>query len=594
MPFGAAVQDGAVRFALWAPAARSVDVALERETLALTPHGDGWFNVIVPGCRGGARYRFIIDQTMAVPDPASRFQPEGVHGPSEVIDPTAYQWCDDAWAATLWHELVFYELHVGAFTPQGTYRAAIEKLDLLVDLGITAVELMPLGESAGARGWGYDGVYPFAPESRYGRPEDLKAFVEAAHRKGLAVFLDVVYNHFGPEGNYLSRYAPQFFTDRHRTPWGTAIDFEGAPEVRRYFLDNALYWTLEFGFDGLRLDAVHAMFDGPRREMLDEIGTTLIAAGKATRDGRAYVVLENDGNSVRLLQRFAAQWDDDVHHPLHLLLTHEADGYYADYLSAPAGLLARALTEGFAYQGERSLFRGGMVRGEPSNALQPASFVTFLQNHDQIGNRAFGERIGQLVPLERVSAAAALLLLAPSLPLLFMGEEWAASSPFLFFCDFEPELARRVRDGRRAEFASFSEFSQAHARERIPDPCSVDTFERSRLDWSERDFEPHRSMLRCYTELLSLRRKAIVPLVATERTDASFFTVPHAPAFTATWSFAGGASLSVWANLGDEPVDVSGTSQPALQAPPLYRANAAAWRLGSPLPPWSVIWYRQT
>ena len=454
-PFGAEVTDGGVRFALWAPAARDVALELATQTLAMESRAGGWFELTTSAAAPGSQYAFRIDGGYRVPDPASRFQPEGVSGPSEVIDPAAFAWPDRAWRARPWEELVFYELHTGTFTPGGTYAGVVSRLDYLVELGITALELMPLAAAPGRRGWGYDGVLPYAPDARYGRPDDLRALIAAAHARGLCVFLDVVYNHFGPQGNALYRYAPQFFTQRVTTPWGAALDFS-VPEVRAFFVRNATYWLREYGFDGLRLDAVHAIHDPGNYTILEEIAAQMGAIGRRTADGRAYAVLENDDNAARYLKLYAAQWNDDAHHALHVLLTGETGGYYGDYASHPIGHLARTLTEGYAYQGEASRRRAGAARGEASAGAPLTSFVTFLQNHDQIGNRPFGERLGALAGERALRAAAALLFLAPSLPLLFMGEEWGASTPFLYFCDFEGDLARDVREGRLREFAAFA------------------------------------------------------------------------------------------------------------------------------------------
>jgi len=605
MPFGAEIGSGGVRFRLWAPAATSVDLEIladgaaagdvgttDRDgvrSLAMRAGDRGWFELVTASARAGSRYRFVIDGGDRVPDPASRYQPLGVHGPSEVVEPAEHVWSDVAYRPRPWHELVFYELHVGAFTPAGTYRAAIERFDDLVSLGVTALEVMPLAEAPGTRNWGYDGVFPYAPESAYGEPADFKAFVEAAHVRGLAVFVDVVYNHFGPEGNLLHRYAPQFFTDRHHTPWGSAIDFS-AREVREFFIHNALYWAQEYGVDGLRLDAVHAIADDSQPPVLVELAERFARGGRATSDGRAYAVLENDANATHLLFAYAAQWDDDVHHALHVLATGERDGYYVDYCEAPARLLARALCEGFAYQGEPSPFRGGTLRGQPSHALPPASFVTFLQNHDQIGNRALGERIGALAERAAVRAAAAIVLLAPSPPLLFMGEEWAASTPFLFFCDFEPALAQRVRDGRRREFAAFAAFTDPAVRARIPDPGTPSTFERSKLDWAERDDPEHREMLGLYRDALRLRHDMVIPLLARERSAAEWSWDPQAPrAFRVRWTFDD-TSLAVVAQLDGVAVAPAWLAEPE-RGSHLFavRGDDGAADPGT-IGPWTVQW----
>src|SRR3954471_13155052 len=460
---------------------------------------------MVPGRSAGSLYRFQIDDKAEVPDPASRFQPQDVQGPSEVVDPTAFQWRDENWRGRPWEEAVFYELHVGTFSPEGTFRGVEQKLDYLRDLGVTAVELMPLADFSGARNWGYDGVLPFAPDSAYGRPEDLKQLVQSAHAKGLMIFLDVVYNHFGPEGNYLHLYAPQFFTKRHSTPWGEAINFDGPDSrvVRDFFIHNALYWIEEYRFDGLRLDAVHAIADDSPKHIVTEIAEA-IARGPG-RERQVHLVLENDANAARLLGpgRATAQWNDDAHHALHVIATGEREGYYRDYADAPLRHLGRVLAEGFAYQGEGSRHQG-KNRGERSGHLPLTSFIPFLQNHDQVGNRAMGDRLACLAPPERLRLARAAMLLAPSVPMLFMGEEYGEISPFLYFCDFHGELADAVREGRRREFSSFPQFADESARAAIPDPNSERTFLDSKLDWSRAGREEGRRTLQAHRDLLEL------------------------------------------------------------------------------------------
>ena len=479
MPFGATCVDGGVRFRIWAPAVTSVDLKLEDKDapslVSMAGMGGGWFEVVTNAARASSRYRFRIDDRIDVPDPASRYQPEDVLGPSMVIDPGAFPWQHGEWRGRPWHEAVLYELHVGTFSPAGTFDGVRERLDYLAELGVTAVELMPVADFSGRRNWGYDGVLPYAPDSAYGTPDDLKRLVDAAHGRGLMMFLDVVYNHFGPEGNFLHAYAPEFFTDRFHTPWGAAIDF-ARREVRDFFIHNALYWLEEYRFDGLRLDAVHAIVDRSKPDILEELADRVHARFGESR--HVHLVLENDDNAARYLtrmpdgrvRRYTAQWNDDIHHALHVLATGEHDGYYEDYVDRTVDLLGRCLTEGFAYQGEPSRHRDGKPRGEPSAELPPTAFVSFIQNHDQVGNRAFGERISALAELDALRAVTAILLLAPSPPLLFMGEEWAAAEPFLFFCDFHEELAARVRDGRRGEFKRFAAFRSEAARARSPIP----------------------------------------------------------------------------------------------------------------------------
>ncbi len=396
---GPSFEEGGIRFRLWAPAEQRVSLALESRssTIPMERRDGGFFEVFVEGIGAGALYRFELSDGTRVPDPASRYQPQDVHGPSETIDHEAYRW-RERWPGRAWDDVVLYELHIGAFTPEGSFAAAARKLDHLVELGVTAVEIMPVADFRGRWGWGYDGVYLYAPDASYGRPEDFKAFVEAAHRRGVAVLLDVVYNHFGPEGNYLSSYAPDFFTSRHRTPWGEAINFDGpnARPVRDFVIENAEYWIDAFRLDGLRLDAVHSIKDDSRPDIVDELAARLRSRFART----IHLLLENENNEPQRLVRherkpllYTAQWNDDVHHVLHVAATHEKSGYYADY--GDTKLLARALAEGFAYQGEISPYRGA-PRGGPSAELPPGAFVAFIQNHDQIGNRAFGERLSAL------------------------------------------------------------------------------------------------------------------------------------------------------------------------------------------------------
>jgi maltooligosyltrehalose trehalohydrolase len=605
MPFGAECgDDGSVRFRLWAPAARQVELSLTdaggTRHLPLAREEEGWFELRTEAARPGSQYYFRINGGQNVPDPASRFQARDVYGPSEVIEPQAFDWVDGGWHGRRWKEAVIYELHVGAFTPAGTFSAVQQRLDYLVDLGITAVELMPVSAFAGRRNWGYDGVFPFAPDSSYGRPEDLKALVQSAHARGLAVLLDVVYNHFGPEGNYLKLYAPQFFTPRHRTPWGDGINFDG-PEsraVRDFFIDNALYWLTEYHFDGLRLDAVHAISDDSAPHILTELAATVRNA--IAPDRQVHLILENERNQARRLQRnpqcqpetYTAQWNDDIHHALHVLTTGERDGYYSDYSERPLDQLGRCLTSGFAFQGEPSRSRNGELRGEPSDGLPPAAFVSFLQNHDQIGNRAFGERITQLADPRAVRAAMAVLLLAPSPPLLFMGEEFAADTPFLFFCDFEKDLAAAVTKGRRDEFAHFAAFTDPAARERIPDPNSVKTFEASRLDWRTIDQPLQRESLACYRQLLKLRRQHIVPRLSDPCHLQASYQVRPAQCLTAHWELSDGSKLTLLANLGADSVSEFSSAG----SPLLYASEGVSPDLlnQGTLPAWSVVWFLES
>ncbi|MGH7039370.1 MAG: malto-oligosyltrehalose trehalohydrolase [Stellaceae bacterium] len=521
--------------------------------------GDGWHERVSGRAGAGTRYRFILPDGFSVPDPASRHQPEGVHGPSEVIDPAAYAWRDGAWRGRSWAEAVLYEAHIGAFTPEGTFRAAIGKLDHLVALGVTALELMPVGDFPGRRNWGYDGVLPYAPAGAYGRPEDLKALIGAAHGRGLMVLLDVVYNHFGPEGAYIHRIAPQTFTLRHKTPWGAAINTDG-PEsgpVRDFFIHNALYWIEEFHLDGLRLDAVHAIRDDSPRHLLQELAERVRAT---VPDRPVHLVLENEKNEARHLARdengrprwYTAQWNDDVHHVLHVAASGEEQGYYRDY-KGDTEKLGRALAEDFAFQGEVMPYRG-RPRGEPSAHLPPLAFVAFIQNHDQIGNRAFGNRLTAFAAPAAVRAVAAVYLLLPQVPMLFMGEEWGAAQPFPFFCNFGPELADAVRRGRREEFARFPEFRDPAARERIPDPLAETTFATARLVWEDTARKPHKDWLDWYRRVLAVRHSEIVPRLAGIDSGGEY-EVTGDGAVIVRWRLEGpDGELTLAANLSAVPV----------------------------------------
>ena len=594
LSFGTECLAAGVRFRLWAPLARTVDVVLvsaPHDPQAMRREESGWFELLTTHAQAGTLYRYRIDGGKLVPDPASRFQPEDVHGPSEVIDPEAFLWADGEWRGRPWEEAVIYELHVGTFSPQGTYMGAATLLPMLVDLGVTAVELMPLADFPGRRNWGYDGVLPFAPDSAYGRPENLKRFIQAAHDLGLMVFLDVVYNHFGPDGNYLAQYAPEFFTKRHQTPWGEAINFDGpaSAEVRNYFLANARYWIVEYHFDGLRFDAVHAIFDDSQPHIVAALATVIAPLRVG---GRAiHLILENENNTVSYLQTrrnlsgHTAQWNDDIHHVLHRLLTGEADGYYADYAHDAPHLLGRCLAEGFAYQGDFSAYRGG-IRGQPSKTLAPSAFVSFLQNYDQIGNRAFGDRITQLTSVEAVQAAMAIVLLAPSPPLLFMGQEFGCSRPFLFFCDFGSDLATAVTEGRRREFARFPEFADPRVRAQIPDPNSDAAFSASRLDWDEALSQSGLAWRAFYRDLLMRRREHIVPRLKAGWPIAQGYEVFGTHGLRVAWRFADGADLVLYANLSKDWLSCDVAPGPLLYREPACEALDPPRDLG----PWAVRW----
>jgi malto-oligosyltrehalose trehalohydrolase len=592
MPFGAEFETSGVRFRLWAPQCPEVTLSLraaagsEPRSLTMTSLEDGWHELIDPVSRAGTLYEFVLPDGMHVPDPASRFQPSDVHGPSEVIDPEAFVWTDAAWQGRPLAEAVIYELHVGAFTEAGTFSAAIERLDHLVALGVTAIELMPVADFPGRRNWGYDGVLWYAPDSSYGSPEDLKSLIQAAHARGIMVLLDVVYNHFGPDGNFLPHYAPGFFTDRHKTPWGDAVNYDGphARNVREFVIHNALYWIEEYNLDGLRLDAVHAILDDSPIHILEELAQRV----RAARCRPVYLILENEENAARWLSRdargnilcYAAQWNDDVHHVLHVAATGEGQGYYADYVRQ-TDKLGRALAEGFAFQGEHMSF-SGRDRGEPSQALPPTSFIAFIQNHDQIGNRAFGDRITRIASGEALRAIAAVYLLLPQIPMLFMGEEWGSGQPFPFFCDFHGALAEAVRKGRRAEFAKFPEFQDEANRERIPDPQAIATFQSAKLDWQAIEESEHAASLDFYRRILEVRRTHIVPALSEIRRGGRVQVLGQ-EAMIVTWDLDSGARLTLECNLSHTPA--AGFADVV---------DGLLWEEGSArhgeFAPWSVRW----
>jgi malto-oligosyltrehalose trehalohydrolase len=587
MKFGTEITDRGVRFRMWAPKCEALGLCLEplSRPLAMTRLARGWFELEVDGARHGDRYKFILPDGTQVPDPASRYQPLDVHGPSEVVDPRTYGWQDAGWRGRPWEETVLYELHIGTFTPQGTFRAAIDKLDHLVELGITAVEIMPVADFRGKWNWGYDGVQHFAPDASYGRPEDLKALIDAAHRRSLMVVLDVVYNHFGPDGNYMGLYAP-LLTNKHETPWGPAVnvDDEGAHMVRDYITANARYWLDEFHIDGLRFDAVQEIRDSGPRHLLYELAEKL----RATTDGRhVHLMVENAANQAGWMKRradgtpglYTAQWSDDIHHALHCAITGESHWYYADFHGQP-NLLGRALAEGLAYQGE-IVPSEGEAKGEPSSFLPPTAFVSYIQNHDQVGNRPLGDRLVAKTPVQALRAAAAINLLCPHIPLVFMGEEWGTSQPFMFFSDMGPELAGSIRESRQKEFAASPDARDASKY--VPDPMAADTFARSKLDWRELGDATHDDWLNLYRKLLALRQAEIIPRLAEAPGGAASFEVVGPGAVKVRWTLGDGSVLSLLANLSPEPldgVDMWGGRH-------IWLEGAAS---GQSMSPWTVIW----
>jgi maltooligosyltrehalose trehalohydrolase len=538
--------DGQTRFRLWAPSVESLSLELRGQApQSMQRRDDGWWEVTTQ-VSPGTHYRYHLPDGLNVPDPASRQQDGGVHGWSVVVGPDRFAWKNTGWRGRPWHEAVIYEAHLGLF---GGYDGLREKLPELRDLGVTVIEVMPIAEFPGAHNWGYDGTLPYAPERCYGTPDDLKRLVDEAHGLGLSMILDVVYNHFGPDGSYISAYSKPFFTEDAHTPWGAAIDFR-RPEVLDYYVGNALYWLNEFRFDGLRFDALHAVSP---QDVLVTLTREIRAGLDPSRE--IALVMEHEDNAARFLRSgpgrpgFDAQWADDFHHCMHVLLTGETGSYYEDY-DHPTRRLARALTEGFVYQGEVSGLRG-KPRGEPSGHLPTSCFVMHLQNHDQVGNRARGERLPALTSPEKLRAATALLLLFPFIPLIFMGDEWATESPFLFFTDHGDELAELVRKGRAKEFGIGAADSpgEAGSKDAIPDPNSPETFEACIV----KETDP--AMRALYKQLLALRRERIMPGIPGTR--ALGCDVLGHGAVTARWRLGDGAELAIAMNLGDEGAPAS-------------------------------------
>ncbi|RPI57028.1 MAG: malto-oligosyltrehalose trehalohydrolase [Acidobacteria bacterium] len=512
---GAWPADGGFRFRVWAPGRQRVELVIGPRSPAerrhtLEPSSDGVHSGLFDAANG-ERYAYLLDGEGPFPDPASRSQPDGVHAPSALVDPRAFRWSDATWRGVPLDDLIIYEAHVGTFSPEGTYAGLVDRLEYLSQLGVTAVELMPVADFPGRRNWGYDGVDLFAPARCYGSPDDLRRLVDAAHHHGMAVLLDVVYNHFGPDGAYLAKFSPYYFSSTHHTPWGRAVNLDGphAGQVRSFFIENALHWIHEYHMDGLRLDATHALIDDSARHFLQEL-TERVHASVDTR--HVALVAEDDRNLAVCVTPVSeggwgldAMWSDDVHHQVRRLTAGDADGYFQDY-SGSTHDLATTIRRGWFYSGQHSNYRG-QPRGTDPAGVPLQRIVICLQNHDQVGNRAFGERLSQQIDPAVFRALTALLLFAPETPLLFMGQEWAASSPFLYFTDHEPELGTLVTRGRRAEFSKFSAFADPRTRERIPDPQADSTFAASRLDWPERAREPHAGIERLYRTLIALRKQ---------------------------------------------------------------------------------------
>ncbi len=550
-----AVSDGSITaFRVWAPEARAVDLVLAgrprragaASTRPLARGERGYWSGRFDDVGPGARYKFRLDADPArtFPDPASRFQPEGVHGPSEVVDPSRFRWTDGRWTAPPLEQLIIYELHLGTFSREGTCAGAIRLLPRIADLGVTAIELMPVGDFPGSRNWGYDGAAIFAPARCYGTPDDLRRLVDAAHAHGLAVLLDVVYNHFGPDGAYAPAFSPYYFTDAHSSPWGRGMNLDGphSDGVRRFFIENALHWIAEYHVDGLRLDATHALHDDSPRHFLAELASVV----RAESPRPIVLMAEDHRNLASLLMPVAhgglgmdAVWADDFHHEARVHTAGDHEGYYGDF-SGSIPDVATTLRQGWFFTGQHSAHLDE-PRGTDPAGLDPPQFVICTQNHDQVGNRAEGTRLHEEIDPAAFRALSALLLLAPQTPLLFMGQEWAASSPFLFFTDHEEELGRKVTEGRREEFRSFAAFSDPARRAAIPDPQAVETFERSRLDWDEIERPPHAAIRRLYQRLLALRRAT--PALRERQRDG--FTVRPVDEHTIAFSYAAAGGLLV-------------------------------------------------
>ena len=561
--WGTVVTDKGVRFRLWAPNVDSVDLVAEQDGhQAFEPMERieaGWWSLETGSVPVGGAYGFRINGERIVPDPAARAQVGDVHSLSRLVDPKAYTWRTAGWKGRPWTETVFYELHTGAFTPEGTFDAIIGKLDHLQRTGITAIELLPIAHFGGQRGWGYDGVLLYAPHEAYGGAEGLKRLVDAAHEKGLMVFLDVVYNHFGPVGNYLNAYAPEFFHPEIHTAWGAAIAYDEKP-VRDFMIDNALFWLNEYRLDGLRLDAIDSIEDSTDVELVRELAATV---RERITDRHVHLTTEDARNITWHVERdpegapllVSGEWNDDFHHCAHVLATGEEEGYYCDYIRNSVRQIARCLAEGFVFQGQHSDHRDKDV-GFSSTHLPPTAFVNFIQNHDQIGNRAFGDRLVDLASRRVVECLQSVLLLSPPIPLIFMGEEFGDTTPFCFFTDFDGALGDLVREGRRSEFRKFAAFKDEETRKLIPDPNAASTFEYSKVDWAMSRRPTHARRLFMVEKLLKLRQTMIVPLLSDIPPNCGTYYLGDTKAFVVSWVLKDGAVLRLFANLDDEPWNV--------------------------------------
>ncbi|RAU37897.1 malto-oligosyltrehalose trehalohydrolase [Enterobacter sp. RIT418] len=541
------LSDDVVRFRLWAEGQKSLTLCLDGKDIPMTPAGEGWFEADVHGVKPGAEYLYRLADGMTVPDPASRAQKGDVNGPSVVVDSRRASSVSEGWKGRPWEETVIYELHVGTFTPEGTFRAAIDRLPYLAHLGITQIEIMPVSQFGGERGWGYDGVLLYAPHSAYGTPEDFHALIDAAHGLGLSVVLDIVLNHFGPEGNYLPALSPAFFHQGRMTPWGNAIAYESQP-ARQYIVEAPLYWLTEYGLDGLRFDAIDQIHDASETHVLQEIATRI---REAIPDRHVHLTTEDSRNVVFLHPRdergnaplFTAEWNDDFHNAAHVFATGETHAYYQDFAFEPEKKFARALAEGFVYQGEISL-QTGESRGVECASQPPTFFVDFIQNHDQTGNRAQGERLIALAGADKTRVLLAALLLSPHVPLLFMGEEYGETRPFLFFTDFHGDLARAVGEGRASEFSG-----HAGHDETVPNPNDPDTFMRSKLDWQKTESDEGKAWLAFTQRLLTLRQRHIVPLLRDGKPAQGRVLATARGMVAVSWRFASG-TLSLALNTG--------------------------------------------
>mgnify|MGYP001955876108 CR=1 FL=1 len=568
--WGARPVDGGALFQLWAPHAATVELAAgegdDTAFLAMDKDAEGWWRLKTDAVPVGGAYGFRVDGGKPVPDPASREQTFDVHSRSRLVDPHAYEWRSSAWRGRPWHETVFYEMHVGTFTDEGTFDSAIERLDHLKATGITAIELLPVAEFGGRRGWGYDGVLLYCPHGVYGGHRGLKRLVDAAHERGLMVFLDVVYNHFGPDGNYIPSYLPDFFQSEIHTPWGPAIAYD-EPAVRDFMIENALYWLEEYRIDGLRLDAIDSIHDTTDTPLVEELAKRVRAAFP---DRHVHLTSEDERNITRYIERGAdgsipivsGEWNDDFHHAAHVLATNDREGYYIDYEFDTVEQIATALATGFVYQGEHSPHRDRDV-GETSDHLPPTAFVNFLQNHDQIGNRAFGDRLRSLSSARAFDCLQALLLLGPQIPLMFQGDEFGDCHSFCFFTDFDGELGAAVSRGRKAEFAKFSAFEDPHAQEVFPDPNAESTFLTSRLEWSLKERPVNRRRLQVTQELLAARRDHLFPLLA-DAPGGTGKALVDGRAMIVSWELAPGRFYHCFANLDDAPWDIGEDFDPGL------------------------------